>query len=804
MLKKVASMIFSALLVVAMSPSLGFAEDNDMGDSVEDGSIVAADNNRNTENTPVVPDDKPVEQIEALSLLDYVIIEMQEVSIHDEQTIVIGFSDESFSIKSARLFIENAVSGECFTFDMTKQVPGAVLFSFAGDKLREGAYRLSALEYIGASNELEIHKISFSGDKNNGYTFFIKESAINDLKVSDSGDLTTTFVLSDAGILNSQENIEEAISTINTTSSFSSRATRDDGSMVVALDPGHGGYDGGAQGFDLIEKNLNLRIAEFCKAELERYYGVTVYMTRTTDEYVGLTERVDRAVAAGADVFVSLHVNSAVNPAGHGAEVIVPNDSSYYYQETHLVGTQLGEKILAQITALGISERYVYSKDATNDYRYDDGSLGDYFTVIAEAREHGIPGIIVEHAFISNPSDASFLGNENNLKALGIADAEGIAKQYGLRVLVPLYGFSDVYEVTSHAQETGWLVSAGVSSGYDDGTFRPYDGVARCDMAAFLYRMAGSPSFTPSASDMARFSDVDSSTPHAKEVWWLASQGVSSGYDDGTFRPYDGVSRCDMAAFLHRYYYLFDETAKNWVTPESGKLRFSDVDLSTPHAEDVWWLAAQGVSIGYDDGTFRPYEGVTRCDMAAFLYRTDLRLNRESHFVSSKSIMGASTATAEQMASYFKSVEGVYPTGVYREKGASTIEDFARLVVWEANLEGVRAEVVFCQAMKETGWLKFGGQVKVEQCNFAGLGATNDGAAGASFKDVQIGIRAQVQHLKAYASNEPLMSECVDPRFSLVERGCAPLVTDLNGRWAVPGDGYGERILAMVHTLLSY
>ena len=323
-------------------------------------------------------------------------------------------------------------------------------------------------------------------------------------------------------------------------------------------------------------------------------------------------------------------------------------------------------------------------------------------------------------------------------------------------------------------------------------------------MAAFLYRMAGSPSFTPSASDMARFSDVDSSTPHAKEVWWLASQGVSSGYDDGTFRPYDGVSRCDMAAFLHRYYYLFDETAKNWVTPESGKLRFSDVDLSTPHAEDVWWLAAQGVSIGYDDGTFRPYEGVTRCDMAAFLYRTDLRLNRESHFVSSKSIMGASTATAEQMASYFKSVEGVYPTGVYREKGASTIEDFARLVVWEANLEGVRAEVVFCQAMKETGWLKFGGQVKVEQCNFAGLGATNDGAAGASFKDVQIGIRAQVQHLKAYASNEPLMSECVDPRFSLVERGCAPLVTDLNGRWAVPGDGYGERILAMVHTLLSY
>ncbi len=82
--------------------------------------------------------------------------------------------------------------------------------------------------------------------------------------------------------------------------------------------------------------------------------------------------------------------------------------------------------------------------------------------------------------------------------------------------------------------------------------------------------------------------------------------------------------------------------------------------------------------------------------------------------------------------------------------------------------------------------------MKPEQCNFAGLGATNGGASGADFSSwgvdaVRIGLRAQVQHLKAYASCDPLVNDCVDPRFSYVTRGCAPCLADLNGKWAVPG-----------------
>lgn len=86
--------------------------------------------------------------------------------------------------------------------------------------------------------------------------------------------------------------------------------------------------------------------------------------------------------------------------------------------------------------------------------------------------------------------------------------------------------------------------------------FRPYAEVARCDMAAFLYRLAGSPAFESTAKQRAAFSDVDENTPHAKEVWWLVAQGISAGWDEAdgtmTFRPYETVKRANMAAFLHR------------------------------------------------------------------------------------------------------------------------------------------------------------------------------------------------------------------------------------------------------------
>ncbi len=166
------------------------------------------------------------------------------------------------------------------------------------------------------------------------------------------------------------------------------------------------------------------------------------------------------------------------------------------------------------------------------------------------------------------------------------------------------------------------------------------------------------------------------------------------------------------------------------------------------------------------------------------------------------SIMGNSVATVDQMVAYFNAQGHSYPADAYKSKGAPTLRDFCQQLLDGANAEGVKAEVVFCQAMKETGWLQFGGDVKVGQCNFAGLGATGNGNPGLTFSDVRTGLLAQVQHLKAYASTDPLNEACADPRFNLVSRGVAPNVEDLNGKWAVPGNGYGESIASMAKALI--
>lgn len=186
--------------------------------------------------------------------------------------------------------------------------------------------------------------------------------------------------------------------------------------------------------------------------------------------------------------------------------------------------------------------------------------------------------------------------------------------------------------------------------------------------------------------------------------------------------------------------------------------------------------------------------------------------------VSLTKIMGTSQTSVAQMVRYYKANASGYDTfkaryegkydGSLAKGGASTIERFAQIFYEEANAEGVKAEVAFTQCMKETGFLKYGGDVLPNQYNFAGIGATG-AVHGASFKDVRTGIRAQIQHLKAYASPSPLKNACVDPRFNLVTRNTAPYVEWLgikenpNGYGWATAKNYGYDIVGMVKVLLS-
>ena len=159
-------------------------------------------------------------------------------------------------------------------------------------------------------------------------------------------------------------------------------------------------------------------------------------------------------------------------------------------------------------------------------------------------------------------------------------------------------------------------------------------------------------------------------------------------------------------------------------------------------------------------------------------------------------IMEESDITAEQMVAYYNT-KATYPK-FYQNSDAPDILTFCQIYLEECVAEGVNPEVAFCQAMLETGFLKFGGQVDISQYNFAGIGAVDGGASGAVFPDVRTGIRAQVQHLKAYACKDVLKQECVDPRFNLVKRGSAPYLEWLGiqenpyTQWGIKADGtYG-------------
>ncbi len=125
----------------------------------------------------------------------------------------------------------------------------------------------------------------------------------------------------------------------------------------------------------------------------------------------------------------------------------------------------------------------------------------------------------------------------------------------------------------------------------------------------------------------------------------------------------------------------------------------------------------------------------------------------------------------------------------------------------EGAREGIRPDVAFAQALKATGYFRYGGDVIPQQNNFCGLGTTGGGVKGAFFATAQLGVRAHIQHLLAYSSTREPSEPVIDPRYQLVRDsyGTRTLGTweDLNGRWAVPGYTYGQSILSMFRAMLT-
>ena len=854
----------------------------------------------------------------------FVYFDESSPSAGGSQLVVVALDDESIELTSAELTL-TAPSGASVKATASEYAGNAALFSV--DVPEAGEYRLERMEGASAADSRTL-LVDLSSCEGEPYAFMVAEPQAEAFSLSDeSTGGVSVYALTDDGQLEEASSFEEAAQLSAEAASAvagrsaASGARSPSGKFVVALDPGHGGSEPGASANGLVERELTWKIALYCKEALESYANVEVVLTRGSDEKVSLVERVNRAVDAGANVFVSLHLNSG--PAsGNGAEVWYPNDSSYRH-ELHEEGAQLSSKILEKLTALGLTDRGIKVRDSERvdgegPFYYPDGSIQDYYTVIEASREAGIVGIIVEHAFLSNKSDSDKLKSEAFLKELGYADAEGIAETYKLssgweidngrwklkladgtyatsswqQVKGKKYWFgADSYAVTgwqtidekryyfdsscalrtdgwlkddgswywlssSGVMQTGWLKLGGTWYWLDPQTGKMATGWTTASDGHRYY-------FDGSGAMQTGWAKVGGtwyylSGSGAMQTGWLSKGGswywldpesgrMATGWAkaaDGKWYYFEGSGAMRSGGWMKQgssWYYLSGSGAMQtgwlskggswyWLDPESGRMATGWAKA----ADGKWyyfegsgamrsggWMK-QGGTWYYLNGSGAMHTGWLDLDGKRYylgesgamvtgkatIEGETYRFDSSGALLPSDSIMGPSLATVEQMVTLFNAQGVPYPVDKYASRGAATIKDFCQVLLDQARSEDVRAEVLFAQAMVETGWLQFGGDVdrngKV-QCNFGGLGATGNGVAGEEFPDVKTGLLAQAQHLKGYASTAPLNQSCVDTRFGLLagKRGSAPTVDKLSGTWAADKT-YGTKVMNVVDKLLGY
>ena len=386
--------------------------------------------------------------------LNYIYVESPYLETPGTENIVVSLGDGTENISEVKI-LGYRDNGETFECESTLRADELYLFSKDFyDEAETGIYSVESITYkiedvekqivlsdVGAVAEFGVNQ------EYEGYAEAVR--ATNEVNV-ENDSVPVVAVLSDDGTAEVENNIAEALETvagdIAENESNGADLQRSSGNeLVIAIDPGHDVGDAGAAYNGLREEALTLEIAQYCKKELETYAGVRVHMTRTSSacpyglaagrSHAGtcIRNRVRDAAKAGAVIFVSLHLNAAISSGAKGAEIIIPNTS--WKPEHNTEGKALAEKILSELTALGLYNRGYYFKDATDGDKYDNGQIADYFTVQNAGKDYNLPGIIVEHAFISNvgATDQTLLSTAAGRKKLGVADATGIAKYLGLR-----------------------------------------------------------------------------------------------------------------------------------------------------------------------------------------------------------------------------------------------------------------------------------------------------------------------------------------------------------------------------------
>lgn len=910
----------------------------------------------------------------AEDLLNYLVLDNAYIAVGGTQNVVANIGNEDLAISGGRLLYHRVSDGAAYEMAATGTDGNGLRFSetFA-DESRTGEYALDAIIYEKDGQEYQINLSDAGMDVRFGVNTEVETNPDAEVVDEATTDVDMDVVSFDEnGNQTSEDSIADAIATQKAEAAESGISTaRYNGNVVVVLDPGHDGTHGGSSANGFVEAQLNLKIAQYCKAELEEYYGVTVYMTRDSascpngggDNKSCLQRRADIARDMGANLFVSLHNNYSSASSASGAEIWYPNQN--YNPWTSQVGGSAASCILEQLTSLGLKGRGTQIRNANED-KYPDGSAADYYAVIRHCKEYGIPGIIVEHAFMSNSSDAAnFLSNDEGLKKLGVADATGIAQYFGLKKEKP-EEYSAVFDAAYYADRYPDLKTAFgnddsallqhfiqygmaegrqgssqfdvysyknlypdlraafgnnlksyymhyISSGKSEGRkatgvntlqkpITTYNGIDYSAVYDYNY-------YLKKHSDLAKIYTNDDIGLLAHFVNCGMSEGrqAKDSFDVFSYRNQYQDLRVVFGNNLKSYYMHYISNGKaegrkatgvksiqNPVTTYNG-VDYSAVydynfyikkygDLARIYTNDEVGLLAHFVNCGMSEGR------QAKADFDVFSYRNqyqDLRLafgkdlrsyyvhymnsgKKEgriatgvktlqnpvtslngtdysavydysyyngsysdlkaafkgddidllSHFINNgmsegrqasknfnvqiyknnytdlqqafgnnlksyymhyiqngkaegrnaqsqiyHSVITKSTTTVNQMVNYYNA-KASYPS-YYGSADAADIRAFCQMYYEEAVAEGVDPALAFCQAMKETGFLRFNGQVQIEQFNFAGMGVTGAGTNGDSYQNVREGIRAHVQHLKAYAVKNPVFANpVVDKRYS--------------------------------------
>ena len=867
------------------------------------------------------------------------------------QSVIMSFGDETTVIESAVLTYRDGGEIKTAESDTVAENFAVFLLPIAQDGVERvwesAVVRITGIEYTVSlqdsegMTQTEVSEETASEVLQDTEESLDEETAnlVEDSIISTKGDGITGEEIADS-IEKSIELVPDADVTAQISTFSMEPVERAVQKYVVVLDPGHGGTDSGAENQNGIssesESRLTLKIANYVKQELEKSSQFVVYMTRTDDSYVGLSERVNYAASKNADILVSLHLNSADSKTANGAEILVPRTGRYNSKIAENAG-QLAQDILKKLVSLGLYNRGLVYRDSASGTKYPDGSTADYYAIVRQGLQAGIPSIIVEHAFISSTVDAKFLDSEADLQKIGRADAEGIAQYFGVTLSNSSNnnsnsnsGDSDKngwvkenrnwYYYKSNAKQTGWqkvdgkwyyLKANGVMQTYwylENGKyyFLGANGSVRTGwqniwgkwyyfdsdgvMQTGWQKIKGVWYYLGGSSDGAMKTGWQKingkwyylNANGVMQTYWYLENGkyyflgangsVRTGWQNiwGKYYHFDsdgvmqtGWQKIDGAWYYfgnekngamqvgwqivdHEYYYIVDSGVMQtyWRKIDGNYYFFGANGSMRTGWQKIWgkwyyldengvmqtgWQKIKGVWYyfgGASDGAMKTgwqtingktyyfdsegamATGTVTISGKKYEFNSSGVLKEETKNEGLYQITGKSSVTVSQMVKYYNKYSSIaYPSAALTKGGAADIETFCKIIKEEADAENMKADVVFIQAMLETGYLKFGGDVKISQFNFAGLGATGNGVAGNSFKDVRTGIRAQVQHLKAYANKEALKNTCVDVRFSYVTRGSAPYVEWLGiqenpngGGWAA-SKNYGNDLLGLINKL---